>query len=182
MQLYKTCFIQGPVAEWLGKALQKLLHQFESGRDLQKSSTPLFMRGLFIMRIPKILYWAGITAAVLLIGCCFMPWTFYPDINKTFTGFFSEQNEYGKPAVFLITIAIGSLIFTMLPQLWAKRTNMFWCALGVGYAIKTYILYTSSYGAFSPEKRTGIYLMLFSSLIMLIASLFPDVEMKESEK
>ncbi len=24
----------GPVAEWLGKALQKLLHQFESGRDL----------------------------------------------------------------------------------------------------------------------------------------------------
>jgi hypothetical protein len=25
----------GPVAEWLGKALQKLLHQFESGRDLK---------------------------------------------------------------------------------------------------------------------------------------------------
>ena len=25
----------GPVAEWLGKALQKLLHRFESGRDLQ---------------------------------------------------------------------------------------------------------------------------------------------------
>lgn len=24
----------GPVAEWLGKALQKLLHRFESGRDL----------------------------------------------------------------------------------------------------------------------------------------------------
>ena len=25
----------GPVAEWLGKALQKLLHRFESGRDLK---------------------------------------------------------------------------------------------------------------------------------------------------
>ena len=24
----------GPVAEWLGRALQKLLHQFESGQDL----------------------------------------------------------------------------------------------------------------------------------------------------
>jgi hypothetical protein len=27
---------KGPVAEWLGKALQKLLQQFESARDLQK--------------------------------------------------------------------------------------------------------------------------------------------------
>jgi hypothetical protein len=27
----------GPVAEWLGKALQKLLHRFESGRDLNKT-------------------------------------------------------------------------------------------------------------------------------------------------
>ena len=29
------CFLNGPVAEWLGKALQKLLHRFESGRDLK---------------------------------------------------------------------------------------------------------------------------------------------------
>jgi hypothetical protein len=130
------------------------------------------------MRILKILHWVGVLAAVTLIVCCFMPWTFYPDINKTFTGFFSEQNEYGKPAVFLISIAIGSLVFTMLPQLWVKRTNMFWCALGVGYAVKTYILYTSSYGAFSPEKRIGIYLMLFAAITMLFAALFPDVKMK----
>ena len=26
--------VQGPVAEWLGKALQKLLQRFESARDL----------------------------------------------------------------------------------------------------------------------------------------------------
>ena len=29
----------GPVAEWLGRALQKLLHQFESGRDLEECRT-----------------------------------------------------------------------------------------------------------------------------------------------
>jgi hypothetical protein len=28
----------GPLAEWLGKALQKLLQQFESARDLKKGS------------------------------------------------------------------------------------------------------------------------------------------------
>ena len=28
--------IKGPVAEWLGKALQKLLQRFESARDLKR--------------------------------------------------------------------------------------------------------------------------------------------------
>lgn len=30
----------GPVAEWLGRALQKLLQQFESARDLEKEESP----------------------------------------------------------------------------------------------------------------------------------------------
>jgi hypothetical protein len=33
--LYICRIPDGPVAEWLGRALQKLVHQFESGRDLQ---------------------------------------------------------------------------------------------------------------------------------------------------
>lgn len=32
--IFALLFKKGPVAEWLGTALQKLLHQFESGRDL----------------------------------------------------------------------------------------------------------------------------------------------------
>ena len=39
------CRPQGLVAEWLGRALQKLPHQFESGRDLEKTS---LRRGFFI--------------------------------------------------------------------------------------------------------------------------------------
>jgi hypothetical protein len=177
--LYKTCFYTRSCGRVARQSSAKASTPVRIWSGPQKSSTPLFMRGLFIMSVSKILHWAGIIAAVSLIVCCFIPWTFYPDINKTFTGFFSEQNEYGKPAFFLITIALGSLLFTLLPKLWAKRTNMFWCALGVGYAIKTYILYTSCYGAFCPEKRIGIYIMLYSTFIMLIASLFPDVKMME---
>ena len=36
MLYFRSGFKKGPVAEWLGRALQKLLHQFESGRDLVK--------------------------------------------------------------------------------------------------------------------------------------------------
>ena len=37
-KLYKKQ--NGPVAEWLGSALQKLLQRFESARDLDKRSKP----------------------------------------------------------------------------------------------------------------------------------------------
>ena len=40
----------GPVAEWLGRALQKLLHQFESGRDLPKEVSIRWL--LFFTAIP----------------------------------------------------------------------------------------------------------------------------------
>ncbi len=36
--LHSTREKKGPVAEWLGKALQKLLQRFESARDLKKKS------------------------------------------------------------------------------------------------------------------------------------------------
>jgi hypothetical protein len=34
----KFASCNGPVAEWLGKALQKLLQRFESARDLKRNS------------------------------------------------------------------------------------------------------------------------------------------------
>ena len=33
---------KGPVAEWLGRALQKLVQRFESARDLKKTLKPVF--------------------------------------------------------------------------------------------------------------------------------------------
>jgi hypothetical protein len=133
------------------------------------------------MSIPKLLHWLGLIACITLVISCFMPWTFYPDINKTFTGFFSEQNMYGKPGVFLVPIAVGSLIFMLLPKLWAKRINIFWAALGLGYAVKAYINFASCYGAgYCPEKKAGIYLMIFSAILILAAAIFPDVDMNEN--
>ena len=39
--------IQGLVAERLGRGLQNLLHQFESGRDLQESLQIIDLQGFF---------------------------------------------------------------------------------------------------------------------------------------
>lgn len=130
----------------------------------------------------RIIYWTGIIACVVLIAACFMPWTYHADLGKNFTGFFSEQNRYGKPGEFLVAFAAAVLIFMLLPKLWAKRTNLFLGALLVAYAVKTYILFTGCYMAYCPERKAGIYLMLISSIIIFIATAFPNMKLPEEKK
>ena len=130
----------------------------------------------------RIIYWTGIIACVVLMVACFMPWTYHADLGKKFTGFFSEQNRYGKPGEFLVAFAAAVLIFMLLPKLWAKRTNLFLGALLVAYAVKTYILFTGCYMAYCPERKAGIYLMLVSSVIIFIATAFPNMKLPEEKK
>lgn len=127
---------------------------------------------------PKILQRIGLLSCLLLVLSCFMPWTYHDDLKETFTGFYSHGNHYGKPGMFLTIVAVIAFSCMYIPKVWAKRTNLFVCALAVGYAIKSFILFTSCYNAYCPEKKAGIYLMLFSTLIMMIAAVFPDLKVK----
>ncbi len=130
---------------------------------------------------PKYLQRIGLVACIVLIVSCFMPWTYHDDLKETFTGFYSHDNHYGKPGIFLTVIALSVFVFMYLPKVWAKRTNLFVCALGVGYAIKSFILFSSCYNAYCPEKKAGIYLMLVAVIIMLVAAVFPDLRMKNKK-
>lgn len=126
----------------------------------------------------RILHFAGIAAAILLIASCFMPWAYYADLHQTFTGFYSHQNYYGKPGKFLTLLSVISLSMMLIPKIWAKRTNLFVAALLVGYAIKNFISFTSCYNAYCPEKQPGIFLMIGSAVIILLAAIFPDLKLK----
>ncbi len=130
----------------------------------------------------KIIHWLGIAAGILLIVSCFLPWGYYADVKETFTGFYSHDNIYGKPGKLLVILAVVTLVFMVLPKIWAKRTNLFLTALGVGYAIKTYVLFSSCYNAYCPEMKAGIYIMLASSAVLLIASVFPQMTIKNAAK
>lgn len=125
--------------------------------------------------------WIGLLACVLLLVSCFAPWTYHPDINKTFTGFFSENNAYGKPGKFLAFFAIASGISILLQKVWIKRLHLFLSALFTGYAIKSFILFTSCYNTVCPEKRYGIILMVVSCVCILLVSIFPDMKIKNEE-
>ncbi len=127
--------------------------------------------------ITKIFYWAGIAACIVLMISCFVPWTYHADLGKTFNGFFSEQNQYGRPGKFFIFFGVIILVLMLLPRIWAKRVNLFLTAFLLAYGIKTYILFTSCYNAYCPDKRAGIYIMLFSTVLMLLGAIFPNMKL-----
>ena len=123
----------------------------------------------------------GIVCALVLITACFLPWTYHADVHENFTGFFSEQNKYGKPGMVFIFFSVVSILLISVPKIWAKRTHIFIAGLQVAYAIKTYILYASCYNAYCPEIRYGIILTMICVIIMLLVSIFPDVKL-DAEK
>ncbi|MDB5202864.1 MAG: hypothetical protein JWQ27_2273 [Ferruginibacter sp.] len=130
----------------------------------------------------KFLKWLGIIACIVLIIVCFLPWTYHADIDKTFTGFISEKDKYGKPGKFIIFFCLLSIILLWLPKISAKKIQLFVAGVLLSYAIKTYILFTSCYNAYCPEKRYGIFLVLACSVVIMIASIFPDVDMTGKQK
>lgn len=140
------------------------------------------------MTFSAILHRIGLLACILLVGSCFLPWMYYADphiateAQRTFTGFSTYQNQYGKPGKLLSLIAIIIFVFMLLPKIWAKRANLFIAALGVGYAVKTYVLFTSCYNAYCPDKKAGIFIMMLSMIILLIASLFPHLALEQEKK
>ena len=123
----------------------------------------------------------GLSVCVLLIVSCFLPWAYYADLNKTFNGFMSEKNSYGKPGIFFTFFAITSFVLICINKIWAKRVLIIVSALTIGYLIKTYILFTSCYNAYCPEKRPGLYLLILSCIVLMIVSIFPDVKLTNTQ-
>jgi hypothetical protein len=126
--------------------------------------------------------WIGIAASILLVIAGFLPWTYHPDLNKNFTGFFTENNVYGKPGYVFVVMSIITIVFFAIQRIWAKRWNMFICALVLSYAIKSFIMYSGCYRGICPDKLAGLWIMLASAVIMMIMALFPDVKLKEEPK
>jgi hypothetical protein len=123
--------------------------------------------------------WIGVAASLLLIAVCFFPWTYYPDLDKTFSGFFSEGNRYGKPGKVFIFFAVPAIVLFIIPQLWAKRVNMLITVLALSFAIRSYVVFTACYHGICPEKRAAVFVVLIAPVIMVLASVLPDLKLKE---
>jgi cytochrome bd-type quinol oxidase subunit 2 len=123
--------------------------------------------------------WIGVAAAIILVIACFLPWTYHPDLDKNFTGFFSQNNIYGKPGYVFIVVCIIASVFFLIQRVWAKRWNLFICAIILSYAIKSFIVFSGCYRGICPDKKAGLWLMLLSAIVMLAMTMFPDIKLKD---
>jgi hypothetical protein len=126
--------------------------------------------------------WITLFAAILMVVACYLPWAFYPDLNKSFTGFFSENNIYGKPAKLLIAFAGFNVLAQFVNSVFMKRVNLLLMALGFAYAIKSYIVFAECYKGYCPQKQIGLYLMVVASAILLITSVLPSGTLKKDSE
>jgi hypothetical protein len=123
--------------------------------------------------------WLGVVAALLLITACFMKWVYIVSKKITVTGFESTGTYFGKPGAIHLILSIIFILFSLIPRLWAKRANAAVAALNVGWAIRNYLLISGCSGGECPEKQLALYLLLVCSIVMMVASWFPDVKIPQ---
>ena len=121
--------------------------------------------------------WIGFAAGVLLIASCFTPWVFIGYKNITGSGIDATGTNFGKPGYFHFLCAFFFLLFNFIPKIWAKRSNLLVAALNIAWAIRNFFVIAACQGGECPEKKTGLYLVVAASLIMLIATFFPSIRM-----
>jgi len=116
--------------------------------------------------------------ALLLIYSCTMQWVYIASKQIVVTGLHSEGTSFGGPGYLHIIFAVISLILLWIPRVGAKRVNLFVVALNLAWAIRNYMLMTACHAGECPETRLGFYILLLSSILLLVVSFFPDLKEK----
>ena len=126
--------------------------------------------------------WVGLVAVILLVVSCFLPWVSIISKNIVVSGIDSTGTNFGKPGYTHFVLSVFFIIFHFIPKLWAKRTNLLVVALNIAWAIRNYFIISMCREGECPEKQIGLWLVMFASVLMLIAALFPDVQLKDEKK
>lgn len=126
--------------------------------------------------------WAGALAAILLVISCFLPWITILSKNILLTGVDTTGTNFGKPGYFHFVTAAFFLLLNFIPRIWAKRWNLLVIGLNTGWALRNFLLIPACSGGICPNREIGLYLMAFSSVVMLLAGLFPQMKLPGEAK
>jgi len=93
------------------------------------------------------------------------------------------KHNFGRPGLMNIFCSVGAALFFLLPRIWAKRTNVFFCGFNIAWSIRNMILFSRCYAGDCPEKTASLYIILAASAVMLLMSFIPDIAVQqEGEK
>lgn len=132
--------------------------------------------------MPQVLKWIGVLAAAALVAAGFLPWVLIESKELLLTGMDTTGTNYGKPALLHFVFGGLFLIFSLIPRVWAKRVNLLVVALNLAWALRNFFMITACQGGDCPIKKSGLFLALIASFIILVAALFPDMKMPADKK
>ena len=121
--------------------------------------------------------WIGLAAALLLIVSCFTPWVVIESKNITISGIDATGTNFGKPGYFHLVLTAFFLLNLFVQRIWAKRLNLLITALNLAWAVRNFFIISACHAGDCPEKKIGICLMFFASVLMLVSALFPDMKL-----
>ena len=121
----------------------------------------------------------GVLAVVALVGICFMPWVYIASQNITVTGMYSKGTSFGRFGLTSIALGIVSAILFVIPTVGAKRTNFLIAAINFAWSIKNYIVMTACLYGDCPDKKAGIFLQFAVSLVILVMTFLPKIDLSK---
>jgi predicted neutral ceramidase superfamily lipid hydrolase len=124
----------------------------------------------------------GVIASLGLIGACFLPWTYIESLQTGITGLNTAGTNYGRPGLMHMVIAGICTILFLIPTIWAKRVNVIIAAIGLAWALRNYLLVGTCSMGECPQKKIGLYLLLFFSIGMLLMSFLPRVPLNTKKE
>jgi hypothetical protein len=129
----------------------------------------------------KYSHWIGVLAILIMGLACTMPWVKVREGEIVVSGFYSIGNDlFGRPGVLHYVFGGMALILFLIQRLWAKRVNVFACAINLAFALANfYRIGVLCRTGDCPVKQTGLYLMLATSVIIFIMSLLPRLEVRK---
>jgi hypothetical protein len=124
---------------------------------------------------------AGVACAIAVIAICYLPWAFISSIHVTVTGLYAQGTSFGKPGLLNIAFSALAMVLFSIQKIWAKRTNVFIVTLNFAWALRNYLLLNTCQSGECPEKKAGLYLLLFVTLLMLIMSFLPRIKIPDEK-
>jgi len=127
----------------------------------------------------------GVLASLLVIGICFLPWVEVPSLHLVLNGLNAKINEnlsFGNQWKGHAFFAIIMIFLFLIQKIWAKRSNIFFGVLHLGWAIKNYLIFSMCRQGECPEIKPALYLLVLLSIIMLIMTFLPPIEIKSTSE
>lgn len=126
--------------------------------------------------------WLSIIAPLLLVIACYLTWVVISSKNIVITGVSAEAMGFGKPGYIHLLFSFSFILFTFIPRIWAKRSNLIIAPLNLAWALRNYFMISACGWGECPEKHVGLYLVVAASVLLLVASLFPGFALPKSDQ